>query len=55
VEFNLEAKKFIELVQATEKLSYEESEMSLLKAVARLINLKCEFNLPRRDIDAIAS
>jgi len=29
--------------------------MSLLKAVARLTNLKCEYNLPHRVIDGIAS
>ena len=51
----VEAQKFIELVQAAEKPLYEGSDMSLLKAVARLTNLKCEFNLPHRAVDGIAS
>ena len=50
-----EVKKFIELVKATEKPLYEGSDISLLKAVARLTNLKCEFNLPHRAIDGVAS
>ena len=29
--------------------------MSLLKAVTRLSNLKCEYNLPHRAVDGIAS
>ena len=51
----VEAQKFIELVQAAEKPLYEGSDMSLLKAVARLTNLKYEFNLPHRVVDGIAS
>jgi len=50
-----DAKRFIELVQAAEKPLYEGSQMSLLKAVAHLTNLKCEFNLPYRAVDGIAS
>ena len=34
----LDAKRFIQLVQAAEKPLYEGSNMSLLKAVARLTN-----------------
>ena len=51
----VEAKKFIELVQATEKPLYEGYDVSLLKAIARLTNLKWEFNLPHRAVDEIAS
>ena len=50
-----EVKKFIELVKAAGKPLYEGSDISLLKAVARLTNLKCEFNLPHRAIDGVAS
>ena len=42
-------------MQVAEKPLYEGFDMSLLKAVARLTNLKCEFNLPRRVVDGIAS
>ena len=41
-----EAKRFLQLLQAAEKPLYEGCEMSLLKAVARLTNLKSEYNLP---------
>ena len=51
----VEVKKFIELVQALEKPLYEKFDMSLLKAIAQLTNLKYEFNLPHRIIDEIAS
>jgi len=49
----LEAKRFIQLVKAVEKPLYQGSDMSLLKAVARLTNLKCEFNLPHRAVDGM--
>jgi len=42
-------------VQAAEKPLYEGYDMSLSKAIAWLTNLKCEFNLPRRAVDGIAS
>ena len=48
-------KKFIKLEQVAEKPLYEGSEMSLLKVVARLTNLKYEFNLPYQAINGIAS
>jgi len=51
----LEAKRFIQLVKAAEKPLYQGSDMSLLKAIARLANLKCEFNLPHKAVDGIAS
>jgi len=50
-----EAKRFMQLLQAAERPLYEGCEMSLLKAVACLTNLKCEYNLPHRAVDAIAS
>jgi len=37
----LDAKRFIQLVQAAEKPLYKGSDMSLLKVVARLTSLKC--------------
>ena len=49
------AKKFLELLKAAEKPLYEGRAMSLLKAVARLTNLKCEYNLPYRAVNGIAS
>ena len=48
------AKKFIKLVKAVEKFLYEGSSISLVKAVARLTNLKCEFNLPHQAIDGVS-
>jgi len=51
----LNARRFIELVQVEKKPLYEGSQISFLKAVARLTNLKCEFNLPHRVVDGIAS
>ena len=50
-----EARRFIELLKAAERPLYEGCEMSLLKAVAQLTNLKCEYNLPHRAVDGIAS
>ena len=50
-----QAKGFLELLKAVERPLYEGSEMSLLKVVARLINLKCEYNLPHQAVDGIAS
>jgi len=43
---NLDAKRFLELVKAAGRPSHEGCEMSLLKVVAWLTNLKCEYNLP---------
>ena len=50
----LNARRFIELVQVEKKPLYEGSQISFLKAVARLTNLKCEFNLLHRVVDGIA-
>jgi len=50
-----EAKRFMQLLQAAERPLYEGCEMSLLKAVACLTNLKCEYNLPHRAVDALAT
>jgi len=45
----------MQLLQAAKKPLYEGCEMSLLKAVARLTNLKCEYNLPHQAVDVIAT
>jgi len=45
----------MQLLQAPEKPLYEYYEMSLLKAVAHLTNLKCEYNLPHRAVDVTAT
>jgi len=50
-----EAKRFLKLLKAGERPLYEGCEMSLLKAVARLTNLKCEYNLPSRAVDGTTS
>ena len=50
-----EVKRFLELVKAADRPLYEGCEMSLLKAVARLTNVKCEYNLSHRAVDGIAS
>ena len=42
-------------MKAAENPLYQGSDMSLLKAIARLANLKCEFNLPHKAVDGIAS
>jgi len=48
-----EAKRFLELLKAAERPLYEGCAMSLLKAIARLTNLKCEYNLPHQAIDGL--
>ena len=50
-----EAKRFVQLLQAAEKPLHEGCEMSLLQAVARLTNLKSEYNLLHRVVDAIVA
>jgi len=44
----LEAKRFLQLLQAVEKPLYEGCEISFLKVVARLTNLNSKYNLPHR-------
>ena len=39
---NAEAKRFLELLKASKKPLYKGCETSLLKAIVRLTNLKCE-------------
>ena len=51
----VEAKRFLERLKAVEKPLYEGCQMSLLKAIARLTNEKCEFNLPHRAVEGIAA
>lgn len=43
---NGKANRFLELLKAVERPLYKGCEMSLLKAIAQLTNLKCEYNLP---------
>ena len=49
------AKRFLELLKAAKKPLYKGCQMLLLKAVAKLTNLKCEFSLPHRAVDGIAA
>jgi len=50
-----EAKRFLELLNVAKRPLLVGCEMLLLKAVARLTNLNCEYNLPHRVIGGIAS
>jgi len=50
-----EAKRFMQMLQAAKKPLYEGCEMSLVKAVVDLTNLKCEYNMPHRAVDAITA
>jgi len=50
-----DVKRFLQLLQAAEKPLYDGCEISLLKAVARLTNLKPEYNLQHRAVDAITA
>jgi len=52
---NANAKKFLELIQTAERPLCEGCEMSLFKDVARLANLKCEYDLPHRAVDSTVS
>lgn len=46
---------FFEMLRNAEKPIYEGSDMNVLQSAARLLQLKCEFNLPHRCVDGIAS
>ena len=50
---NVEVKKFFDLWEAAKKSLYEGCELSLLSAVSRLINIKCEFSLPNKATDNV--
>lgn len=52
---NEEAKKFFDLLKAAEDPLFEGSKMSVLEMAARIISLKCEYNLPHRCVDGFAS
>ncbi|KAL9230883.1 hypothetical protein vseg_006176 [Gypsophila vaccaria] len=46
---------FFEMLKRAEQLVYEGSNMTLLQSASRLLNLKCEYNLPHKCVDGIAS
>jgi len=43
------------MIAAAEKPLYDGSQSSLLSVVARITNLKCEYNIPNRAIDGFAT
>ncbi|XP_048496298.1 uncharacterized protein LOC125495580 [Beta vulgaris subsp. vulgaris] len=52
---NPQAKVFLDLLKASEEPLYEGSSMSVLEMASRIVSLKCEYNLPHRCVDALAS
>ncbi|XP_074278240.1 uncharacterized protein LOC141601834 [Silene latifolia] len=52
---NAESKKFFDMLKSAEAPLYEGCKLSILEAASRLTNVKCEFNIPHRAIDNIAS
>jgi len=52
---NEESKKFFEMLETTKKALYKGCELSLLLVVPRLINIKCEFNIPNRVVGNMLS
>ncbi|XP_021775991.1 uncharacterized protein LOC110739816 [Chenopodium quinoa] len=52
---NAEAKRFLDLLKASEHPLYEGSSMSVLEVAARITSLKCEYNLPHRCVDGFVS
>ena len=46
---------FFEMLKNAEKPIFEGSGVSLLQAASRLLTLKCEYNLPHKCVDGIAS
>ncbi|XP_057251810.1 uncharacterized protein LOC130591880 [Beta vulgaris subsp. vulgaris] len=48
-------KKFFDMLKAAEEPLYDGCKLSLLSAAARMANIKCEYNIPRRAIDGFAS
>ena len=52
---NAEAKKFLDLLKASEQPLYEGSSMTVLEMTARITSLKCEYNLPHRCVDGFSS
>ncbi|XP_021741193.1 uncharacterized protein LOC110707492 [Chenopodium quinoa] len=52
---NPEFKKFFDMLKADEKPLYDGCKLSLLSVAARITNLKCEYNMPHKAIDCVAS
>ncbi|XP_021748801.1 uncharacterized protein LOC110714566 [Chenopodium quinoa] len=52
---NAEAKRFLDLLKASEHPLYEGSSMLVLEVAARITSLKCEYNLPHRCVDGFVS
>ncbi|XP_021755281.1 uncharacterized protein LOC110720552 [Chenopodium quinoa] len=52
---NPQAKKFLNLLEESERPLYEGSSMSVLEIASRITSLKCEYNLPHRCVDGFAS
>ncbi|XP_021724380.1 uncharacterized protein LOC110691745 [Chenopodium quinoa] len=52
---NLQAKKFLNLLEESERPLYEGSSMSVLEIASRITSLKCEYNLPHKCVDGFAS
>ncbi|XP_021766229.1 uncharacterized protein LOC110730712 [Chenopodium quinoa] len=50
-----EFKKFIIVLKAVEKPLYDGCKLSMLSVAARITNLKCEYNMPHKAIDCVAS
>ncbi|XP_074318190.1 uncharacterized protein LOC141654985 [Silene latifolia] len=52
---NQQARRFFDMLKNAEKPLYDGCKKSLLSMASRMINLKCEFNIPHRAIDGFAS
>ncbi|XP_021867293.1 uncharacterized protein [Spinacia oleracea] len=50
-----EYKKFFDMLKAAEEPLYDGCKLSLLSVAARITNLKCEYNMPNKAIDDVAS
>lgn len=50
-----EMKKFLAMLKAAEKPLYDGCKLSLLSVAARITNMKCEYNIPHKAIDSVAS
>ncbi|XP_021735706.1 uncharacterized protein LOC110702311 [Chenopodium quinoa] len=54
-EANPQAKKFLNLLEESERPLHEGSSMSVLEIASRITSLKCEYNFPHRCVDGFAS
>jgi len=48
-------KAFFDMIKAAKKPLYDGCQSSILSVATRLINLKCEYNIPHQAIDGFAS